>query len=282
MKNERAEFEKKFDADSKEYLVLTRDSMGAGKAGAADLWNASITLLAYIDIQTDTLIQQETRLTWQLTDKECKTKEMVYNFEKEHIYRLKVRESFPFVDSYNGETIPRGSRLMVVEVLERECTDSRLEKILADFQVPVTIDPEGWGELLLNKSFGMFDGNGYWNDEPCLIHLDVDDKDALTAEDACATLHKLLSDCKKWDEQARKYAASELTDTANDWQAEDDEEAEEITEESFAERLSVSELCISTDGDFEIFYDDDDMFWGHVIIVSGNVDDGLNDATFAG
>ena len=32
----------------------------------------------------------------------------------------------------------------------------------------------------------------------------------------------------------------------------------------------------------EIFYEDDDMFWGHVVIVSGNIENGIDDATMAG
>ena len=66
------------------------------------------------------------------------------------------------------------------------------------------------------------------------------------------------------------------------YEAHKDEEVEEITEEDFARRMILSEVCISTEGDFDICYDDDDMFWGHVIIVSGNIRDGISGATIAG
>ena len=36
------------------------------------------------------------------------------------------------------------------------------------------------------------------------------------------------------------------------------------------------------DGEFELYYDDGDIFAGHVIIVSGNMEKGLYDAQFAG
>ena len=72
---------------------------------------------------------------------------------------------------------------------------------------------------------------------------------------------------------------------ANDWLS-DSEDFEEngttITKEAFAERIGISEMTISPDGDYEVYYNDDDMFWGHVIIVSGNVETGIEDAEIAG
>lgn len=282
MKNEKTAFEERFDKAIKEVLVLTQDGVGAGKSGKAVLWEAHTQLLAYIDIKTGELISEDTRLTWQLTEEECRTKEKVFDLEKERIYRLSVRESLPYVHEYTGQNIRQGQSLMVVEVLERGCTDSRLEEILKEYIKPVTIQSVGCSELQLDKSLGMFDGDCQWNGEECLLHLDVDERGAETAHDAEATLKKLLSDSAGWDAKARKLAASKLVDNANDWLMDEDENAPEITEEEFAARLSISELCISTDGDFEIFYDDDDMFWGHVIIVNGNIESGLDDATMAG
>ncbi|WP_353095647.1 DUF2262 domain-containing protein [Tissierella praeacuta] len=278
MEKEQLKFEKRFDTSIKEVIVLTQDGVGAGKVGAATLWNAHMKTLAYVDVQTGAVIKKNTILTWQLTDAECRTKERIFNLKKEWIYRLKVRKSLPDVH----ENVSCGLNLMVVEVLERNCRDDRLEEILREYQKPVKIHPLGCSELLLDKSLGMFDGDCKWNGERCMVHLDVDEDGAETAEDAIVTLAELLSHSKIWDDQARKFAASELAEMANEWQPEDEENALEISKEDFEKRLTISELCISIDGDFEIFYDDDDMFWGHVIIVSGNIKKGLEDATIAG
>lgn len=282
MASERVNFEKRFNSAVKEVLVLTQDGMGAGKAGKDVLWDVRMQLLAYIDVQTDQLIRENSSLTWQLTEEECRTKEKIFDLEREHIYRLKVRESLPCLNEYTGEQIGRGAYLMVVEVMERDAGDSRLEEILKEYRKPVTMQAVGCSKLQLDKSLGMFDGDCQWNGEECMVHLDVDERGAETALDAEATLAKLLSESTAWDEKARAFAALKLVDTANDWLTDEDENAPEITEEDFAARLSISELCVSTDGDFELFYDDDDMFWGHVIIVSGNIEDGLDDATIAG
>lgn len=281
MNKEQEAFDKRFDTETKEIIALTQDGAGAGKAGKASLWDAHMKLLAYIDVCTDTLVQEHSSLTWQLTDEECRTNEKIYNLERERIYRLRVRESLPFT-GFTGEPVRRGWNLMVLEVLERDCREGRLEELLIQYQKPVTIHPAGCGELLLDKSLGSFDGTCQWNGEECLVHLDVDEEGAETAEDALRTLEILFAQSEEWDRQARELAASELTDNANDWQDDSGEDAPEITKEDFAGRLSISELCISTDGEFEIYYNDDDMFWGHVIIVSGNLEEGLDDATMAG
>lgn len=281
--SEREKFDNKYDKEYKEIIALTEDSVTAGRSGNDELWKASVKLLAYIDTETNELKKEKVILQWQITEEERKTEEKVFDIKKNKIYRLKVRESLPFTNQYIGKEFPKGAWLMLIEVLEQNCVEETLEKILLDYKKPVVIHPEHCDELLLNKSLGMFCGNGTWNGEQCRINLDVDGEQKECAEDALETLKKLISNCADWDQKARSYAATELTDNANDWQQEDEEgEYEEITEETFAKRLTISEICASLNGDFEIYYEDDDMFFGHVVIVSGNIENGINDATIAG
>ena len=62
---------------------------------------------------------------------------------------------------------------------------------------------------------------------------------------------------------------------------EDDEEFVEITEEKFAERMVLNSIGFDENG-FEVFYDDDDMFWGHSILVDGTLENGIEQAYIAG
>lgn len=57
------------------------------------------------------------------------------------------------------------------------------------------------------------------------------------------TLEILFAQSERRDRQARELAASELTDTDNDWLDDSGEDEPEITEADLARRLSVSELC---------------------------------------
>lgn len=277
---ERSKFEERFDSVQKEFLVLTGSDVSAGKGGKDELWVACVKVLAIVDVATGELIKEHCCLEWQLTEQECRSNKKIHNLQKETIYLLRVQESLPSINQYTGKEERRGHYLWVRKVLKRNCREERLHAILAEYQRPVTIHPEGCDELLLDKSLGMFSGEGSWNGSDCLIHLDVDGEGTETAQDACSTLKNLMEHCEEWDAKARAFAAKELTENANDWH--EDEDGEKITEEQFAKRLIVSEVCVSVAGRFDIYYDDDEMFWGHVVIVNGNIEDGIEDATIAG
>ena len=73
----------------------------------------------------------------------------------------------------------------------------------------------------------------------------------------------------------KMYAAKELVELANEWLQDDDEaEIDEITKEMFINSITLSSLSVYSEGDFEIFFSDGDIFWGHSIIVSGNIHEG--------
>lgn len=275
---ERAEFDKKFDKKIEEIIILTEDNMSAGKGGQQILWNANISTLAYIDTETNELIKGKKVLEWLVTEEQCYNQNKIFNLQKETIYRLKVRKSLPFMNEYTHEMLEYGKSFTVVDVIERNCSEPRLEEILKEYQRDVIIHPQGCNELLLDKSLGMFCGKGNWNGEECWINLDCDEGKE-TAVKAIETLQVLLKDCQEWDQKARQFASEELTDLANDW-AEDKEH--EVTLEEFQKRIKIDSVNTSSEqGCFEIYYDDD-MFCGHVIIVSGNILDGFDDASIAG
>ncbi|MBQ8514463.1 MAG: DUF2262 domain-containing protein [Ruminococcus sp.] len=286
MEREINAFEARFDPSIKEVLVLTRDNTGAGRFGQNQMWSASLSILAMVDTESDALIAGRRSLTWLMTDMQRRTDEKIFGLKAEKIYRLKVRESLPLIIEETGRTIERGASLLVCEVVERDCADERLEGILQKYQQPVTLHPEGCGTLLLHKHLGVFSGDGEWNGCVCTVYLDVDTEEAETADHALAVWNRLCADAAEWDEKARRYAAGLLTEDAKDWlmdnEEADEDEIEEFTEEEFAERITPGEICISNHGDFEIYYDDDDMFWGHVIIVHGTLDGDFTGAEIAG
>ena len=47
--------------------------------------------------------------------------------------------------------------------------------------------------------------------------------------------------------------------------ASDEIDSEEITKEIFMKRMEMSEIMVNSDGSLSLLYNDDDMFWGHVI-----------------
>ena len=108
-------------------------------------------------------------------------------------------------------------------------------------------------------------------------HLDVYKRQSWTR--TRTVMKKLLADQEVWDKSLRTLAAQKLTTLANEWLADNDQtdrnpKKDPITEEEFARRILLTEFTVSPGGSFTAWYEDDDMFWGHVITVEGTLKKG--------
>lgn len=81
------------------------------------------------------------------------------------------------------------------------------------------------------------------------------------------------------DESARVFCASKLLRLKNETWLEDQEEP--ITQEAFIETLELEGITAFSDGSFSLYFDDNDIFWGHSIVVDVE-DNVLIDANLAG
>ncbi len=109
----------------------------------------------------------------------------------------------------------------------------------------------------------MVEGIVNWNGVKANVYLETDEEDGDTAKQAMKVLKRVVDNN---DTKYREYAAEELTELANDWmEASDEIDTEEITKEIFMQRMEMSEIMVSSNGSLCLFYNDDDMFWGHVI-----------------
>ena len=111
------------------------------------------------------------------------------------------------------------------------------------------------------------------------LYVDKDNKSGITK--AKKLLKTMVLEQEKWDADLRSFAAKELTKLACEW-AESEEEAALITEESFAKRISLSLLWVTAGGSFSACFDDDELFFGHSIIVSGSLKKGMISAKIEG
>ena len=96
-------------------------------------------------------------------------------------------------------------------------------------------------------------------------------------------LKKVLDNIVENDTKYREFAAQELTELANEWMdASDEIDAEEITKEIFMKRMEMSEITVSSDGSLSLFFNDDDMFWGHAIEIEVKPNGKIISANIAG
>ena len=128
----------------------------------------------------------------------------------------------------------------------------------------------------------MFEGGISWWGEDIDTSLEVDSSSEDTWTAAVAAMKQMMTDQDRWDRDMRAFAARQLTELACDWRESGDEEVPEITEESFARRIELRSIAMDADGSFSAYFDDDDMFFGHCVVVYGTLVDGVTSAEMAG
>ena len=274
-----AEWERTFEDEAKEILVLLAGGSGAGKRNG--FWDVSHYFIAYVDCQTGALHTGDGRIVYPVSDEEHDAGGILDGFRREAVYRLKARKRIPHKIP-EGVTASSQNQFLIVEVLEEDPPCPALEEVLAEYRRPVVLNDEELGELSLDKDLDMFEGGISWRGEDIDISLEVDSSSEDTWTAAVAAMKQMMTDRDRWDRDMRAFAARELTELACDWRESADEDVPEITEESFAQRIELTSIAMEPDGSFSAYFDDDDMFFGHCVVVYGTLADGVASAEMAG
>lgn len=266
--SEKSRFESRFtDYDIQIAAVTGALGVGAGRAGKDIMWTASIELIAWKNLNSGEPVKiEEIRLQWLVDDEEWKKSRDT--LEKNTVVKLQVRIS--------------GKSMMLVKILDTEYRDNDLEVILQNSMKPVFYKDDLLGEFELDKSVKLFSKRISWASEEGNLYFDWhEDKNIM--ESSLETAYELFKDQDEWNKIIRIYASEELVELANDWLEDNDEaEIDEITKEMFIGFMKLDSISVSPDGNFDIYFFDGDMFWGHTIIVSGNVNGDFYSAEIAG
>ena len=273
------EWERTFEEEARELLVLLAGSSGAAKRNG--FWEAAHSYLAYVDCETGNLCADDGRLVYPVSDEDNAAGNVLSRFRDEEIYRVTARKKIP-QELPEGMSASAQNRLLVVEVLEENPPCPVLDEVLAEYRRPVVLKDEELGELSLDKDLDMFEGGVSWRGEDIDISLEVDSSSEDTWTAAVRAMKQMMTDQDRWDRDMRAFAARELTELACDWRESADEEVPEITEESFAQRIELTSIAMDPDGSFSAYFDDDDMFFGHCVVVYGTLEDGVSSAVMAG
>lgn len=238
--------------------VTGANGFGGGRAGKEKLWRASIGLTAWMEEDSPDIHRGEFVLSTIADDQLL-----------EHLQRRVPRD---FIIKFKGRVSEDGQRLLLLDLPE-PAFDPDLKAILEEQKKPVTFWEEGLGTFTLNRQVDWFETELDWLGGQISLVFDVGEDRAGALQNAKA----LLADAASWDERIRAYAADDLLASANDW-AEDGE----ITREQFIQRMELESIEIRADGSFEFWFADGDMFYGHSIHVSGDMEHGPDDASMEG
>lgn len=263
MNKEVERFESSFNSKCIEIIILTGSShSGAGKRSSLDsLWTVSMDFIAYIDCETNQLITEKGRVNWLAQENQAN---WIHNLKPLTTYRLNIRKHKELTNYF-----------MLIDVLEKDIKQQDLDDLLTKYKKPVILADELGGTFHLRKSDGIFEGQDTpWLSHTIAVTLTVDNESANTANSALKVLKQLLSNTVAWDNKLKIFATKELTTLANDWRAQEGI-IDEITADEFIKRISLMELFIYSDGDFDAYFDADGMFTDHAILINGNINGNL-------
>ena len=268
----REEYKKRFPKLQVEYqpeertilAVTGANGFGGGKTHGDELWTISIGLTAWMEEDSPDIHKGEFVLST-VGDEQL-------------LEILRRRAPRDFILKFKGRVSEDGQRLLLLDLPE-PAFDPDLKAILEEQKKPVTFWEDGLGTFTLNRQVDWFETEVDWLGGPISLVFDA-------GEDRAEVLQRartLLASAADWDKRVRAYAADDLLASANNWAEQmEDEEPQEITREQFMDRMELESIEIRADGGFHFWFADGDMFYGHSIHVSGDLEHGPDEASMEG
>ena len=246
--------------------VVDASGPGAGQIPPATSWSWSLGLIAW-RIAGQPIRDSRLEVSKQVSDAELNALQEATCADSLIAFEAKLCEHSPFGDA----------RAQLLRVLDRPVDDA-LEAILRKSCEPVEMTDPVLGKLVLDRSANCFEAQAMWLGEPIDVSVYPDDDGAAT--NALQTARTLFGAMEAWADRVSQYAVAELLEIKNDnWL---DEDEEPISGEEFIDQMQLASINVYPDGTFDFCHDDGDLFWGHVIEVSGSISDGPSSADIVG
>ena len=276
------EFYEMYEPQEQEVVALINRCIGAGYHNKGGFWEMTVVTLGMVFCDTGKISTKEERLEWPVTEEERNSEKGWNRFGNEQICRLKIRR---MKEKWAQNLVVRPWCISKVLQADEECPE--LQAVLDEYHKPVVIQDKVLGELTLDKDYDAFEGEIKWCGNDVRLSLEVNAENKSSWTRARSAAKKLLADCEAWDKAMRDLAARNLTGLANDWLAQDEEDPREpetdpITEEELARRISLLDLTVTSGGSFTAYFDCDEMFTDHAVVIYGSLKKGVKDADIAG
>lgn len=251
------------------YGVVHPSGIGAGKSPGDALWHMRFSLAAWCT--PDGPIQRNKLLV----RREIKEGELESYRQRLPDLRVVTLE----VGVVDDSEIQRPQALLHA-VLPEVPTRDELFQIAEELRKPTTTEDQQFGTFTLDRRVNWYEANTFWGKEPVRLSLAAEGEDEAFPRGSLEHARTLWADQERWHREIREYMVKELLDLKNDSWLEEDEK--ELSANEFLERVSLESITINSDGSFEFWYADGDLFWGHSIMASGSLDGGLDDAGIHG
>lgn len=276
------EFYEMYETEEQEVVALINRCIGGGFNWKGNFWEMTVVTLGVVFCDTGKVSTKEERLEWPVTDEERNSEKGWERFQNEQICRLKIRQ---MKEEWAKDLVAWPWCISQVVKAHEDCPE--LQAVLDEYHKPVVIQDQVLGELKLDKDYDTFEGEIQWCGKDVLLSLEVNAESKPSWTRARSAAKKLLADCETWDKAMRELAAKNLTELADNWLSQDEEnprnpKTDPITEEELARRISMTSLSVTSGGSFTAWFDCDEMFTDHAVTVYGSLKKGLKTANIEG
>jgi hypothetical protein len=167
---------------------------------------------------------------------------------------------------------------LLTELIGKDDSDSELNAYALELQEPVTFADPQFGVFTLDRRVSWYEASSDWGG--ISIRLTVHADAPAQMEKSLAVARKLWGAHADWQQRISACATKELLGLKNEsWLQEGEAE---VSRAEFERRLVLETISVEADGSFEFWHNDGDLFWGHSIMVSGNLEEGPKDAGIHG
>jgi len=247
--------------------VVGPNGVGASRSQGEDLWTVTFTLYAWRR-RGCSINKQEITIRKQVVDAE--KDELRSCIKPYDIVELKTRIA--------EENVSGTSQGLLIEIIAVNAQDEELKKYADELQKPVVFTDDYFGEFTLDRAVNWFEAEVNWRSKPIRLSLSMDDCEN---RDGLVNIAKSLWKSQTlWSRKITDFAIKELLSLKNEsWL---DEDEEELKPRDFERKMKLESITLYADGRFEFWHNDGDLFWGHSILVSGDLEKGPTNADIAG
>jgi hypothetical protein len=171
------------------------------------------------------------------------------------------------------------SRAIVAGPATEPVNHSGLQEFAEERAKPVVLDTKLFGKLVLDRSIDYFAGQTTWNGKEVKVSFECESGYDISR--AVGVAEAIWQDQPGWQQRVENCAVEQMLETKNDhWLEEEEvdyeddnyEYPEPLSPEQFKARMKLETIQVDSRGRFEFWFDDDYMFYGHSILVQGNLD----------
>lgn len=189
--------------------------------------------------------------------------ELMDAIKQESIVKIKARVS---LDNFTNSP-----QALLEELLEVGLTDKELEDRLKEYKNAATYEDDQFGKFVCQRSLGSYNAKVSWKGVPIELNVAAEEGEEEQVESTLKVAKALWENEASWDERIHEYAIEQLLPKKNGWLLEGENE---VSAEEFKARMRLSSIKVFNEEEFTFWFNDGDLFWGHMIQIDGTLSEG--------